>query len=218
MKAGDVIIQNGANSMVGQAVIQMARERGVKTINVIRSDRPETDDQLKLLANLGGDINIRDDWLNSTNFKEMLTELPPIKLGLNCVGGEVATDMARALGQGATMVTYGSMSKKPLTIPHDLITYKGLNFRGFWMADWYKKHSVAERTEMFEDIVAMIRDQQLSFLYILHDFDDFNHALRKALEPFPFRKVVLNMDFPDRLAEHDARPKSDYDMFLAPVV
>ncbi len=39
LKAGDVIIQNGANSMVGQAVIQMARERGVKTINVIRSDR-----------------------------------------------------------------------------------------------------------------------------------------------------------------------------------
>ncbi len=173
---------------------------------------------MKLLANLGGDINIRDDWLNSTNFKEMLKELPPIKLGLNCVGGECATDMARALGHGATLVTYGSMSKKPLTIPHDLITYKGLNFRGFWMADWYKKHSVAERTEMFEDIVAMIRDQQLSFLYILHDFDDFNYALRKALEPFQFRKVVLNMDFPDRLAEHDARPKSDYDIFLTPVV
>lgn len=39
LKAGDVIIQNGANSMVGMAVIQMARERGIKTINVIRSNR-----------------------------------------------------------------------------------------------------------------------------------------------------------------------------------
>ena len=39
LEPGDVIIQNGANSMVGQAVIQMAREMGVKTINVIRSDR-----------------------------------------------------------------------------------------------------------------------------------------------------------------------------------
>lgn len=36
---GDVIIQNGANSMVGLAVIQMARDRGIKTINVIRWDR-----------------------------------------------------------------------------------------------------------------------------------------------------------------------------------
>jgi NADPH:quinone reductase-like Zn-dependent oxidoreductase len=33
---GDVIIQNGANSAVGQSVIQLARLRGVKTINVVR--------------------------------------------------------------------------------------------------------------------------------------------------------------------------------------
>lgn len=39
LRPGDYIIQNGANSMVGIAVIQMAREMGVKTINVVRSDR-----------------------------------------------------------------------------------------------------------------------------------------------------------------------------------
>ena len=39
LQPGDVVIQNGANSMVGLAVIQMAREMGVKTINVVRSDR-----------------------------------------------------------------------------------------------------------------------------------------------------------------------------------
>ena len=36
LKPGDVVIQNGANSSVGQAVIQIARKRGIKTINVIR--------------------------------------------------------------------------------------------------------------------------------------------------------------------------------------
>ena len=39
LERGDVIIQNGADSMVGMAVIQMARERGIKTINVIRADK-----------------------------------------------------------------------------------------------------------------------------------------------------------------------------------
>ena len=39
LRPGDVVIQNGANSMVGLAVIQMAREMGVKTVNVVRSDR-----------------------------------------------------------------------------------------------------------------------------------------------------------------------------------
>lgn len=36
LKAGDVIVQNAANSTVGQAVIQLAKLKGVKTVNVIR--------------------------------------------------------------------------------------------------------------------------------------------------------------------------------------
>jgi len=39
LKPGDVVMQNGANSMVGLAVIQLAREMGLKTINIVRSDR-----------------------------------------------------------------------------------------------------------------------------------------------------------------------------------
>ena len=39
LKPGDYIIQNAANSMVGKAVIQIARELGINTINIIRADR-----------------------------------------------------------------------------------------------------------------------------------------------------------------------------------
>eukprot|EP00286_Rhodomonas_abbreviata_P009816 CAMPEP_0181342252 /NCGR_PEP_ID=MMETSP1101-20121128/30892_1 /TAXON_ID=46948 /ORGANISM="Rhodomonas abbreviata, Strain Caron Lab Isolate" /LENGTH=134 /DNA_ID=CAMNT_0023453679 /DNA_START=185 /DNA_END=585 /DNA_ORIENTATION=+ len=41
LSPGEVIMQNGANSMVGLAVIQMAREMGIKTVNIVRSDRPD---------------------------------------------------------------------------------------------------------------------------------------------------------------------------------
>lgn len=34
--AGDSVIQNAANSGVGQAVIQIAAARGINTINVVR--------------------------------------------------------------------------------------------------------------------------------------------------------------------------------------
>ena len=37
LKPGDVILQNGANSGVGQAVIQIAKALGLKTVNVIRN-------------------------------------------------------------------------------------------------------------------------------------------------------------------------------------
>lgn len=40
LKPGDSVIQNAANSGVGQAVIQIAAARGIKTINVVRDRCP----------------------------------------------------------------------------------------------------------------------------------------------------------------------------------
>ena len=37
LKAGDVIVQNGANSTVGQSIIQIAKSKGIKTVNIIRN-------------------------------------------------------------------------------------------------------------------------------------------------------------------------------------
>jgi trans-2-enoyl-CoA reductase len=39
LQPGDYVMQNAANSMVGYAVVQIARLMGLKTINIIRSDR-----------------------------------------------------------------------------------------------------------------------------------------------------------------------------------
>ena len=179
-------------------------------------NRPNGDDVLRLLTNLGGDINIPDSFLCTYDFKEIVKELPPIKLGLNCVGGEVALDMARLMGNGSSLVSYGGMSKKPLSLPADLVAAKQLKVEGFWMSEWNNTHSIEEREKMLAEIADQVRQNKLSFFYELFDFDDFPYALAKSQEPFRLRKVVLNMDYPDRMKEHDARPESDYEIFEAP--
>jgi mitochondrial enoyl-[acyl-carrier protein] reductase / trans-2-enoyl-CoA reductase len=40
LKEGDWLVQNGANSGVGQNVIQLAKIRGIKTVNIIRDRYP----------------------------------------------------------------------------------------------------------------------------------------------------------------------------------
>ena len=42
LKPGDCVLQNGSNSAVGQAVIQIARTLGLTTVNVVR-DREDID-------------------------------------------------------------------------------------------------------------------------------------------------------------------------------
>jgi len=213
LKAGDVIMQNGANSMVGYAVIQMAREMGVKTINIVRTERPDTDIVTRLLSNLGGDVNITDDYVNTRGFKEIADEFGPIKLALDCVGGETVTHMSRALAPGATIVTYGAMSKKPLTVPFDVVSSKMLKMRGFWISKWMEENSIEDRSKMLNEISQMIREQKLRFFFEMHDLDDFQHAVEKSQEPYQFRKVVLNVNFPDRMKEHDSKDEREYDQF-----
>lgn len=166
-----------------------------------------------MLANLGGDVNILDDYLCTPGFREIMKDLPAPKLALNCVGGHSATDIARVLAPGGSLVTYGNMSKEPLSIPQDLITTRQLKMHGFWIADWYAKHSREEAQKMIDSLAKGVADKQLAFFYRMHDLDDFDHALEKATEPFQFRKVVLDLNYPDRFKEHDARDPDDYVVF-----
>ena len=74
-------------------------------------------------------------------------------------------------------------------------------------------HSKEDREVMLEDLAGWVREDQLSLFIEMYDFDDFSYALDKAQLPFRRRKVVLNMDYPDRMAEHDKMAKTDMEKY-----
>src|SRR3954470_18844624 len=104
LEKGEWLIQNAANSAAGRAVIQIARELGLKTVNLVR--RGEVIGELR---NEGGDVVLLDDDSVRDKTREA-TGGAKIRLGLNCVGGDSALRVANALAYGGTMVTFGSMS------------------------------------------------------------------------------------------------------------
>lgn len=158
---GEWVIQNGANSGVGRAVIQMAKIWNLKTINVVRGNRSPT--ELSNLRNdlrdLGANEVITDEELSSEEIKGKIAYLTGgrgVGLGLNCVGGRATTDMARTLRHSGTMVTYGAMARQPITIPASLFIFKNLSLRGFWISKWAGE-KVEERGKMLDEIFEWIR-------------------------------------------------------------
>ena len=146
---GDWLIQNAANSAAGRAVIQIARELGYKTVNVVR--RSELIGELRAE---GGDVVLVD----SENLRHEVEDAiggPPIRLGLNAVGGESALRLANCLAPGSTLVTYGAMSLQPLKIPNGLLIFKDLRFRGIWINKWYDNATPAQRMEAFQHLFEM---------------------------------------------------------------
>uniref|UniRef100_A0A0K0D814 Enoyl-[acyl-carrier-protein] reductase, mitochondrial n=1 Tax=Angiostrongylus cantonensis TaxID=6313 RepID=A0A0K0D814_ANGCA len=107
LKPEDIVIQNGANSAVGRAAIQICRLRGFRSVNVVRQrdDMAALVDELKAL---GANEVITEDQLSCSG------KIKDVKLALNCVGGRSTLLLASTLGFRGCMVTYGGMSKMPL--------------------------------------------------------------------------------------------------------
>jgi trans-2-enoyl-CoA reductase len=151
LQKGDWLIQNAANSAAGRDVIQIARELGYKTVNVVR--RAELIDELRAE---GGDVVLVDGDKLREEVKSA-TDSASIRLGLNSVGGDSALRLANCLTPGGTLVSFGAMSLQPLKIPTGLLIFKDLRFRGIWINKWYDNATPAERMETFRSLFDMAR-------------------------------------------------------------
>ena len=151
LRSGDWLIQNAANSGAGECAIQIARELGIKTVNVVR--RPELVEELR---SLGGDVVVVDND-NLRDEVAQATSKAPIHLALNAVGGDNALRVAKCLASDGTMVTYGAMSLQPLCVPNGMFIFKNLRFTGFWVNKWYEGATPEERLETFAPLFDMAK-------------------------------------------------------------
>ncbi|XP_060640639.2 enoyl-[acyl-carrier-protein] reductase, mitochondrial [Anolis sagrei] len=195
LKPGDSVIQNAANSGVGQAVIQIAAAKGIKTINVVR-DRPNLQELVIRLKSLGADHVITEDMLRKPEMKELFKTIPKPVLALNGVGGKSATELLRHLQHKGTMVTYGGMSKQPLTVPVSALIFKDVKLCGFWMTQWKREHSLSkEKLEgMITDLCKLIRMGQLASPACQEvPLEDYQTALKVSMKPYVSAKQILLM-------------------------
>ncbi|KAI8065837.1 hypothetical protein BC940DRAFT_303003 [Gongronella butleri] len=193
LQPGDYVIQNGANSAVGQSVIQLAKAWGINTINVVRN-RPNLDELKHDLEQLGATHVVTDDVLGSHDTKTLIKQWGAPKLGLNCVGGKAATEMARHLRANGQYVTYGAMARAPLALPASLLIFKNLAFHGFWMTRWTDTHDVQARTAMFDDLLDLMDQgklQEVKWSRVGWDPRDVVAAVDQGIQGFGTGKQVI---------------------------
>ncbi|KAI8946338.1 hypothetical protein F4801DRAFT_71432 [Xylaria longipes] len=163
LREGDWFVQNGANSGVGRAAIQLGRLWGYRSINVIRAraDPEETQALKDELVALGADRVVTEDEFVAREFRDAVAEWTRgsgggVRLGLNCVGGKSAQTMAKTLGSGGTVVTYGGMARQPVALPTGLLIFKDLRFVGFWLSRWADGDTAA-KARTVNEILDLIR-------------------------------------------------------------
>ncbi|XP_031437956.1 enoyl-[acyl-carrier-protein] reductase, mitochondrial [Clupea harengus] len=193
LRPGDTVIQNGANSAVGQAVIQIAAALGLRTINIVR-DRPNYEGLAAELKARGADHVMTEDELQRTGLGHILQEVPRPRLGLNCVGGVSGGLVLTSLDSGGTLVTYGGMAKKPLQIPAKSLIFQNISLKGFWMTQWKRNNRKDFHLlqSMVDALCAMLRSGQLTPpTCVLVPFQNYRQAIQATVQPHQCKQVLL---------------------------
>lgn len=75
------------------------------------------------MISLGADEILTESEIKKTQIFKSKKLLSP-KLALNCICGQNALEILRHLEYGGIMVTYGGMSREPLTVPTSAFIFK----------------------------------------------------------------------------------------------
>jgi len=186
LRPGDWLIQNGGTSAVGVLVTQLARHFGWKVVSVVRDAAVAG----RLQAE-GAAVVVAED----SGFEKeprALTGGAPIKLALNCVGGESAGRLCRAVAPGGVVVTYGGVTSEPMRFPTRPLIFNDVTLRGFWLDRWMRAQPPTEARAFLDRMLGLLRDgvmrQPVAGRYAL---TDWRAALERAFHGGREGKIVF---------------------------
>ena len=178
LKPGDWVIQNAANSSVGTWVIQLAKAKGLKTINIVR--RASLEQELK---SLGADVVIEDNNDYPKTLKDLTGGAKP-KLALNSIGGESVIRMVKCLADEGVCATFGGMVGDPVRFPTRFLIFNDVKLCGFWMDKWMRTHPKEEVQELYNKVFRYVVEHKISTpIQATYALEDFSEALNAFSQP-----------------------------------
>jgi trans-2-enoyl-CoA reductase len=152
---GEWLIQNGANSSCGRFVIALAKERGAKTVNIVR--RSELVDEMKAAGADAVVVDTGDPDTTAALVREATGDAG-IRYGFDCVAATGTVTIARCLADQGTVINYGFMSGKNAEMAFEDMFGKRISLEGMGRRT---VRSAWERRDVLDRLAAMTADGRL---------------------------------------------------------
>lgn len=186
LQPGDWVIQSGANSGVGAYVVQLARRKGIKTVNVVRREAAAQE-----VIALGGDVALVD----GDDLPQRVAQATgggKVPLAIDCIGGTVAQRLGDSLSPGGLLVTYGSQTGEGPRLSPQAAVFKGVKMRGFWLAQEVPAMDANKRIKLYGGLAQLIAEGVLTApIEGRYGLDQLTEAVTRALTPGRSGKIVL---------------------------
>ena len=185
LKHGDWIVQDVANSAVGLCVVRLAKNAGIRTVNVIRSDAAAAK-----VKKAGGDVTMQDG--DDLGERIRAAAGGPVTLAIDAVAGSICDRLADGLAPGKTLVSYGRMSGEPCQITSRHLIYGEITLTGFWLGTMLREMNRAEVTALYADLGRQVTAGDLaSPVEATYPIDEIKAAVAHARREGRSGKVLV---------------------------
>ena len=180
------ILQNAAASGVGRLLTQIAFDRGVRPIRLVRSLQSAE----KLNSTLPGApviSTVESSW--KKHVRDAL-EGHKLEVAFDALGGKAIDDLAEVVDEGATIINFGSLESNTGTNIFSLAS-NNVALRSIHLGSWFRL-SESEKQKDFELALDLAKDHPALF-QVAHEFefDDFQKAIRHVFTPGKAGIVLL---------------------------
>jgi NADPH:quinone reductase-like Zn-dependent oxidoreductase len=126
-----LLLQTAAGSQLGRAMMELARLRGFRLVNVVRRR-----EQVAELQALGAEnvVCTADESLPA-RVKE-LTGGKGVRYAIDAVGGLTGAQVVESLAQGGRCLLFGALDGKAIPLNPGPVLFKELVIQGFWLTRW----------------------------------------------------------------------------------
>ena len=168
LKKNDIIMQNAANSGVGNYIIQLANLYKIKTINLVR--RKEVIPSLK---KIGAKEILVESKKKSLSYK--------VKLIIDAKGGSDLDYWASYLDDHGTIINYGLLSGKNIQINPGKLIFNNLSIKGFWLSLWFQRMSYREKSNLYKHLSNLVKNKILyTKVEEIYHITNIKEAVEKA--------------------------------------
>jgi len=187
VEPGQWIVQNTANGAVGKTLAMLATARGIRVANLVRRDAG-----IEELAALGIKpvfSTAGDGWQQQV--REALGDAGATA-AVDSVGGSAAGDLVGLLGQGGTLVSFGSMTGEPMQVSSGDVIFKQATIKGFWGSKVSQSMAVEDKRRLVGELIQRAASGELRLpVQAVFGLDAIGDAVRASGMPGRRGKVLL---------------------------
>ena len=180
------ILQNAAASAVGRLLTQVALDRGLRPVRLVRSDQSAE----RLRSVLPGPPVVST---SDSNWKEQVRQVlggHRLEVAFDALGGKAIDDLAELVDDGGTIINFGSLESNMGTNIYSLVP-NSLALKSVSIMSWFRLAEDEKRKDFELALVLATNHPELFGVAHEYEFGDFQKAIQHVSRPGKTGIVLL---------------------------